>query len=284
MSSPRDGWGPDRRRAAVSVCFDNLGEARDVGEGTWPHDRPYGAHPSALQALPRILAALDELDLRASFFVEGWNLGVYPDQIHTIVDHGHDLGLHGWVHEGWGRLSVRQEVELFDRSAAAAERLGVQFEGFRPPGGLLTDSTLALLRERSYRFCSPLAEGVTLSNDIAILPFQWNVVDGYHYLEELTELRRSQGDPSEVATPARCASALREALGSVIDDGRYTALTFHPFLTLDPDAHLVARDLVAAISSDDDVWCAPCSQVAAWVKSHPGTFTGEPLLGATTWN
>ena len=283
MLSPRDGWGPEGRRAAVSVCFDNLGEAREVGEGTWPPGRPHGVDPSALEALPRILATLAELQVRASFFVEGWNLDVYPDQIHAIVDRGHDLGLHGWVHEGWGRLPVREEVELLDRSAAAAARLDVRFEGFRPPGGLLTNSTLTLLRERGLRFCSPLGEAVTLSSDVAILPFQWRVVDGYHYLEELTELRRRQGDRSEVASPAECGSALRDALRSVIASGHYSALTFHPFLTRDPEAHLVARDVIAEISSDDDVWYAPCSQIAAWVADHRDVFAGEPVLGRTTW-
>jgi peptidoglycan/xylan/chitin deacetylase (PgdA/CDA1 family) len=283
MPSAPDSWGPDGRRAAVSVCFDNLGEARDVGEGTWPRDRVHGAHPSALEALPRILAALDELEVRASFFVEGWNLDVYPDQIRAIVDRGHDLGLHGWVHESWGRLPVGEEVGLLDRSAAAAARLGVRFKGFRPPGGLLTGSTLSLLRERGFRFCSPFAEAVTLSNEVAVLPFQWGVVDAYHYLEELTELRRSQGDRSEVASPAECASALRRALRAVIDGGRYTALTFHPFLMLDPEAHLVARDLIAELGSDDGVWCAPCSEVAAWVADHRSVFAGEPVLGTVSW-
>jgi peptidoglycan/xylan/chitin deacetylase (PgdA/CDA1 family) len=283
MPSAPDSWGPDGRRAAVSVCFDNLGEARDVGEGTWPRDRVHGAHPSALEALPRILAALDELEVRASFFVEGWNLDVYPDQIRAIVDRGHDLGLHGWVHESWGRLPVGEEVGLLDRSAAAAARLGVRFEGFRPPGGLLTGSTLSLLRERGFRFCSPFAEAVTLSSDVSVLPFQWGVVDGYYYLEELAELRRSQGDRSEVASPAESASALRRALRAVIDDGRYTALTFHPFLMLDPEAHLVARELIAELGSHDAVWCAPCSQVAAWVADHRDVFAGEPVLGTASW-
>jgi peptidoglycan-N-acetylglucosamine deacetylase len=281
--SATHGWGPDRRRAAVSVCFDNLGEARDVGEGTWPRGRVHGAHPSALEALPRILAGLDELDTAASFFVEGWNLDVYPDQIHAIVDRGHDLGLHGWVHESWGRLPLDEEVELLGRSVAAAARLGVRFEGFRPPGGVLTGSTLSLLRERGFRFCSPLAEAVTLSNAVVVLPFVWRVVDGYHYLEELTELRRSQGDPHEVASPADCASALRRALRAVIDSGQYTALTFHPFLTLDPEAYLVARDLIAELASDDDIWCAPCSRVAAWVTEHGDEFAGEPVLGTASW-
>jgi peptidoglycan-N-acetylglucosamine deacetylase len=283
MPSAHDGWGPDGRRAAISVCFDNLGEARDVGEGTWPAGRPYGAHPSAVQALPRILATLTQLRVRASFFVEGWNLQVYLDQIDAIVDLGHDLGLHGWVHENWGRLPVDQATELLDRSTAAAARLGVALQGFRPPGGLLADSTLHLLHERGVSFCSPLGEAVTLSHGVAVLPFQWTAVDGYHYLPELAELRRRQGDRGEVASPAQCATALRHTLRAVIDAGSYTALTFHPFLTLDPEAHLVARDVIAEVSSDKDVWCAPCSEIARWVADHPDRFAGEPVLGTSTW-
>jgi peptidoglycan/xylan/chitin deacetylase (PgdA/CDA1 family) len=277
------GWGPDGRRAAVSVCFDNLGEARDVGEGTWPQDRAHGAHPSAVESLPRILAALEELDVRASFFVEGWNLDVYPDQIDAIVDRGHDLGLHGWVHESWGRLPVDEEAELLDRSVAAAARLGVHFDGFRPPGGLLTGSTLRLLRERRFRFCSPLADAVTLSDEVAVLPFQWRVVDAYHCLEELAGLRRSLGDPVDVASPTECASALRRALRVVIGNGQYTTLTFHPFLMLDPEAQRVARDLIAELASDADVWCAPGSQLAAWVTEHRDEFAGPPVLGTASW-
>ena len=97
-----DAWGPDGRRAALSVTFDNLGEGRDVGAGTWPEGRLFGAHSSAVRALPRILGALRDLDVTASFFVEGWNLDVYTSQLEDVVDAGHDLGLHGWVHAEQG--------------------------------------------------------------------------------------------------------------------------------------------------------------------------------------
>jgi peptidoglycan/xylan/chitin deacetylase (PgdA/CDA1 family) len=283
MSPATDSWGPDGRRAAVSVTLDNLGEARDVGAGLWPDGSAYGAHPSVREALPRVLSTLDELGVRATFFVEGWNLDVYPDAVGEIAGAGHGLGLHGWVHESWGSLAAAEEAAVLDRCVDAASRHGLAFEGFRPPGGVLNGGTLELLRERGFTYCSPLGDAVTLSSDVAVLPFTWSLVDGYHYLEELTDLRRRQGDRAAVASPAEFETALRHAVRAVVAERRYAAVTFHPFLTMDPRAHAAAERLISEIASTGDIWCAPCAEVAAWVRSRPADFAGEPVLGTATW-
>ena len=69
----------------VAVTFDNLGEASDLERGWWPEDEPLGAHHSVTQALPRVLAALDDAGLRATFFVEGLNTELYPDTLRELV-------------------------------------------------------------------------------------------------------------------------------------------------------------------------------------------------------
>src|SRR5215204_383525 len=65
---PPAAWGPDTCRAAVSVTFDNLGEAADLERGLWPDDEPLGRHFSVQRALPRILEKLEGLGLRSTFF------------------------------------------------------------------------------------------------------------------------------------------------------------------------------------------------------------------------
>lgn len=57
----------------VAVTFDNLGEASEIEQGAWPPGRPRGRHPSVVRALPRVLALLDDVGVRATFFVEGIN-------------------------------------------------------------------------------------------------------------------------------------------------------------------------------------------------------------------
>src|SRR3954454_23955172 len=94
-------WGADSRRAGVSVTFDNLGEAADLERGLWPEDEPLGRHFSVKRTLPRILDTLDELGLRATFFVEGFNAELYPEALLEIANSGHELCYHGWRHEYW---------------------------------------------------------------------------------------------------------------------------------------------------------------------------------------
>ena len=83
---------PGRRRAlsraAVTVSFDNLGEVTELARGEWPAGEPLGQHFSVTRALPRILALLDELGLRATFFVEGRNTELYPDTLARSTPRG----------------------------------------------------------------------------------------------------------------------------------------------------------------------------------------------------
>ena len=73
----------------IALTFDNLGEAADLERGLWPADAPLGHHPSVTVALPRLLDALDDLGLRATFCVEALNCEVYPDAVRGIAARGH---------------------------------------------------------------------------------------------------------------------------------------------------------------------------------------------------
>ena len=106
----------------VSVTFDNLGEASDLERGWWPEDEPLGAHYSVTEALPRVLEALDETGLRATFFVEGLNTELYPDTLRELDARGHEVACHGWRHERWSGLSV------------ADERASLELQRARPAG------------------------------------------------------------------------------------------------------------------------------------------------------
>ena len=120
-------------RNAVLLSFDNLGEAADLERGT--ARAPVGDDPSVTVGLPRALEALAGLDLRATFFVEGLNAELYPDALRDIAAAGHEVGLHGWRHEVWNALSPAEEDELLGRGVGALAGLGLEVEGFRPPGG-----------------------------------------------------------------------------------------------------------------------------------------------------
>ena len=248
--------------AAYTITFDNLGEVTALRRGEFPPGEPLGRHFSVTRALPRVLALLDEVALRATFFVEGLNTELYPDTLAEIAAAGHEVAYHGWCHEDWSGLGEAEEAELLSRGVRALDELGLRPLGFRPPGGGLTASTLRLLRELGFTYCSPAGEAAAVEGGIAILPFAWRMVDAYHYLPRFAELRGS----TEPRFPAELAAVLDGAL----DAGRHSSVVFHAFLAEPEDrlavmrGHLVA---VRALVDRGDLWCAPYREVAARARA-----------------
>jgi peptidoglycan/xylan/chitin deacetylase (PgdA/CDA1 family) len=221
-----------RHHAGTGLSFDNLGEVTALARGEWPAGKPVGRHWSVTRALPRLLGLLDELGLRATFFVEGLNAELYPDALRELDAAGHEVAFHGWEHEPWGSLDPERERELFERGVEAFAALGLRPVGFRPPGGDLTGATLPLLRDLGFEYCSPAATENTLEkrDGITILPFRWELVDAWYYLPGF------DGPPS--------AAALRAAVMAALDAGGYVTLLFHPFLT-EPEERLdVLREVL----------------------------------------
>ncbi len=115
------GYGPDGLARAIVLTFDNLGEASALQRGTWNPQTPLGEDPSVTSALPRLLDALDDSRLTATFFVEGINSELNPQALREIVGRGHELGAHGWQHEDWSELSP---VPRHEREPAGAHHAG----------------------------------------------------------------------------------------------------------------------------------------------------------------
>jgi peptidoglycan/xylan/chitin deacetylase (PgdA/CDA1 family) len=256
-------WGPEGRRGAVTVSFDNLGEVTDLQRGNWPEGEPLGRHFSVTRALPRILELLEELDLRATFFVEGLNTELYPETLRDIAAAGHEVAYHGWCHEPWSELDPAQEAELLRRGVEAMGELDLRPHGFRPPGGDLASTSLRTLRELGLSYCSPAGDGLEVRDGIAILPFDWQVLDAYHYLPRFGPMReRDYGSPDELP-PSRLAETLRAAIGR---DG-HLSLVFHPFLTEPEERFEIVQAALEAVKRPD-MWCAPYREVSEWVLSH----------------
>ena len=276
-------WGPDGRRAAVSVTFDNLGEAADLERGLWPESEPLGRHFSVKRTLPRILSVLDEFEIRATFFVEGLNAELYPEALLEIVDRGHDLGYHGWHHEYWADLSPSEEVRLLERGVREMGNVGIRPCGFRPPGGRLNPASLSLLESLGFTYCSPAGQGIGVLDGMVILPFDWRLVDAYYYLPRFGDLRKADKGSDAPLAPSRFGETIKATLESTVRDGGHLSLLFHPFLEEQEDRFEVVREALEALTilAEDKIWCAPYQDVASWVRRHPQEFSDEPYLDLT---
>lgn len=267
---------PNGARCAISFTMDNPGEAQDVNKGLWPRGEPLGRHPSVLTTLPRVLDLLDRHGAggtKATYFAESWSLGVYPDAARALRARGHEVAWHGYQHEDWRGLSEADEVLNFERSfGGAGAAAGAACEGFRPPGGELNGArTWALLRRYGLRYVSPLG-AFGISDGVVVLPFEWETVDAFWYMPKFSSVRVEHGAPEEAPGPGAFREYLLRKFEEVKRDGGYISILFHPFLQTSEDRFEVLREALERISSDDEIWCAPCGDVAKWVREHAGQF------------
>jgi peptidoglycan/xylan/chitin deacetylase (PgdA/CDA1 family) len=221
----------------IAVTFDNLGEVSELERGQWPAGRPLGRHFSVTRALPRILSALDEAGVRATFFIEGLNAELYPDTLRELDAAGHEVAYHGFMHERWADLDADAERESLERGVQAMDALGLRPVGFRPPGGELTSATPGLLRELGFTYVSPEAGVAEPLDGLAVLPFRWTLTDALYYLPHFAELRERYLGTRAEQPPDRLRAAIAAA-----NDG---LLLFHPFLLDTDERFAVLRDALA---------------------------------------
>jgi hypothetical protein len=138
--------------ASISLDLDDLwAYLRTHGDPAW-QDRP-----SYLPlVLPRLLDAFDEIDLRITFFIVGYDAAQAANRecLASITARGHEVGNHSFEHECWMGSSPRAELEadLTKAEDAIAIATGHRPNGFRAPGFGWTPLLLEILEARQYAY------------------------------------------------------------------------------------------------------------------------------------
>jgi peptidoglycan/xylan/chitin deacetylase (PgdA/CDA1 family) len=92
-----------------------------------------------------ILATLRRYDAKATFFVLGKNVEMYPDLYAKILADGHRVGNHTYSHQKGWRMSLERYLEDIDFAADI-----VPSNLFRPPYARITPSQMRTVSQR-YR-------------------------------------------------------------------------------------------------------------------------------------
>lgn len=105
----------DTEKKQIAVSFDAAWGADDTDE---------------------LLRILRENDVKATFFLCGYWVEKYPEEVKKIAADGHDLGNHSATHPHMSQISAEQiSQELQSCHQSVKELTGLEMELFRPPFG-----------------------------------------------------------------------------------------------------------------------------------------------------
>lgn len=98
-----------------------------------------------------LLRILDDNDVTATFFLCGYWVEKYPEEVEKIAAAGHDLGNHSATHPHMSTLSAEQITkELQGCHQAVKELTGIDMNLFRPPFGEYNDNVIRTAKENGY--------------------------------------------------------------------------------------------------------------------------------------
>jgi len=262
---------PGGARVAVALSFDSDHETIPLRDAeTQPGKLSQGEYGSRVGA-PRILSMLERRRIRASFFMPAVSALLHPDETRAYVGAGHEIGIHGWIHERNMQLRPEDERELALRSADTLERVsGQRPVGVRTPSWDFSDATLSIIREMGLLYDSSLmaddepyevlADGQPTG--IVEIPVEWIRDDApYFSMDRYTAVRPH--------TPPRGALTIwRDEFDAAYRDGGLFQLTMHPHTIGHRSRPAVREELLNHIAGHEGVWWATHAEVARYVRDH----------------
>jgi polysaccharide deacetylase family protein (PEP-CTERM system associated) len=129
----------DRRTLLLSIDFEDWHQLvrRRVGVSDWQEPGP-----ALRRQTERLLSLLEELGVRATFFILGMAARAHPDLVEQIVRSGHEIGCHGDAHRLVNTQSRQEFAADLRRARETIQELtGVAPEGYRAPAFSITQHT-----------------------------------------------------------------------------------------------------------------------------------------------
>lgn len=108
-----------------------------------------GPHPSFT---PRILSLLDKYGIKATFFMIGCNVALYPEAAKAVSKAGHEIGNHTYSHPHMRAITLGELRDEVEKTEKILWEHGIgKPKLFRPPEGFRSKEQVAALESAGYQ-------------------------------------------------------------------------------------------------------------------------------------
>jgi len=267
---------PGGARCAVALSFDSDHETNELRDGGKSVGRMSWGQYGSRVGVPRILELLKTTGVPATFFVPAVAALLYPDEQRRVVAEGHEIGLHGWIHELNSILPEQTERDLHLRSSDALAKItGVRPVGMRTPSWDFSPATLTIQREMGLLYDSSLMadndpyelEQHGEATGIVELPVEWIRDDAVYFNMNRFQALRPYTAPTTVL------DIFRREFEGAWDEGGLFLLTMHPHVIGYRSRLFILDELIRHMQARGGVWFATHKDIAAYVRDHAPAVT-----------
>jgi peptidoglycan/xylan/chitin deacetylase (PgdA/CDA1 family) len=261
----------DGARCAVALSFDSDHETTELRDGGASIGRLSQGQYGNRAGVPRILKVLEQKAVPATFFVPAVTALLQPDEQRRVAAEGHEIGLHGWIHEVNTKVPPQKERELHFRSADTLEKVtGRRPVGMRTPSWDFSEVTLAIQREMGLVYDSSLMaddDPYELvengeATGIVELPVEWIRDDFVYFNMNRFNAQRPQMPVTAVL------DIFRREFDGAWEEGGLFVLTMHPHVIGYRSRIFILEELIDHMRARGGVWFATHEEVARYVKAE----------------
>ena len=258
-------------RCAVAFSFDSDHETNELREGGKSIGRMAWGEYGARVGVPRILAMLKKHDVPATFYVPAVAALLHSDEQRRVVAEGHEIGIHGWIHELNSVLPYAVERDLMFRATDTLEQItGVRPVGLRTPSWDFSPSTLKIEKELGLLYDSSLMADedcyeLMLEGEpsgVVEFPVEWVRDDAVYFMMHRFQSLRPQMPVEAVF------DIFRREFDAAYEEGGICQITTHPHIIGYRSRIWIIEELIKHAKSRPDVWFATHAEVAAYAKEH----------------
>lgn len=261
----------DGARCCVALSFDSDHDTIPLRDDDDSPGRLSQGQYGHRAAVPRIRKLLDRHNVRASFFVPAVVAQLYPEEQRALAAEGHEIGIHGWIHERNSILPPAAERDLQMRSGDMLEKIcGVRPVGIRTPSWDFSQHTLAISREMGLLYDSSLMaddEPYELMEDgkptgMVELPVEWIKDDAVYF-----NMNRF-GGLRPYTPPSAVLEIFKAEFDGAYEERGLFLLTMHPHHSGHRSRIRMIDELIRYIRGHDGVWFATHAEVARYCKDN----------------
>ena len=258
-------------RCAVALSFDSDHETNELRDGCESIGRQSWGQYGNRRGVPRILETLKAADVPATFFVPAVAALLHPDEQKRVIAEGHEIGLHGWIHEVNTQVPPDKERELHLRAADTLEKItGVRAVGMRTPSWDFSAVTLEIERELGLLYDSSLMadddpyELVENGEPTGMveLPVEWIRDDAVYFNMNRFTAHRPYTPPPAVL------DIFKREFDRAYQEGGLFLLTMHPHVSGYRSRIFILEELIQHIKQHDDVWFGTHADIARFAKEN----------------
>ena len=260
---------PGGARCAVALSFDSDHDTNELRDGGKSVGRMSWGQYGSRSGMPRILELLARTQVPATFFVPAVSALLYPDEQRRVIAEGHEIGLHGWIHEVNSTLAEQDERDLHLRSSDTLEQItGVRPVGMRTPSWDFSPATLKIQREMGLLYDSSLMadydpyelEQAGERTGIIELPVEWIRDDAVYFnMNRFAALR-------PYTAPTTVLDIFKREFDGAYEEGGLFLLTMHPHVIGYRSRMFILEELIRHMQSLPGVWFGTHRDVALHVQ------------------